>query len=147
MTGRASLGKAARLRVVCEQARIQKQLPVRQTRKYRQLRPRLFKLCGGKVCRSPFVDLLRRQDVFAAIQQLHEIHTFREIGYGITFPFLVFKFPDFFSDQAKNGDMRDDVVVVLNGDKLGGRIGENREVRRFSSLLRVCSKTTEHESE
>lgn len=77
---------------------------------------------------SAFFHFLGCQDTFILIKQLYQVHAFAQVGDVVLVAFDVFKFFDAPADDAENNDLAYGVVVILNGNKIGGGIRIDGEI-------------------
>ena len=77
---------------------------------------------------SAFFHFLGCQNTFVLIEQLYQVHAFAQIGDVILIAFDIFKFFDAATDDAEDNDLANGVVVILNGNKIGGGIRINGEI-------------------
>ena len=78
--------------------------------------------------KSSFVNFLGRQNALAFVEHLHQVNAFGKITDVVVFAFEVFECFDFSTNEVENGDLRNEIIVVVNGDIVDGRIGENGEL-------------------
>lgn len=92
------------------------------------------------------IYFLRFQHLTAAVLELYEVHAFRQIGYEQRFTFYKVELFYFFTNQVKNGNKTNGIIVVVYRDIFRGRIGVNREVC-FTGNLGLNRHTEQQKNE